>query len=201
MAKKKNPISEAYRAAIRAQNEAYRSSEEQSRRVREQSMKSLNEVYRSNVTNAQTAARISALGQEEKLAADGMSFGSAYEKAASGYTESARVAADNNLRGGLHKLDAARTASAAKIQNQYAAETADARRRKYENISALRKQRAEAQIAYRQQRYENALRRWGVYGYVLPADAKVLGVKAGTKSADQAYRQAKLAIDRIRALK
>lgn len=197
----KKYINSLYKTAIQAQNQAYKVSKQQSENNLNQTLSAIDSNYRSNVTSAQTASRISALGNEEKLAAAGLSFGSAYDRATTGYTETSRVSESNNLRSNLNRLATVRTQSITDARNQYSSEVAEARRTKYENISSLRAQRAQATISYEQQRYENALTRWKTYGYVLPADAKVLGVKAGSKTASKEYNEAKLAIDRIKALK
>ena len=154
-----------------------------------------------NVTAAQNQARISALGLEEKLAAAGLNAGSAYGRATSGYTESARVASDNNLRSSLNSLMRARVNAENEARSQYSAETAQAEQYTSQQLSAINLQKAQAKLSYKQSRYENAMQRWQTYGYVLPADAKILGVKAGTRTATKSYQQAKLAIDRIKALK
>lgn len=44
------------------------------------------------------------------------------------------------------------------------------------------------------QAYEQALERWKTYGYVLQSDAAVLGVPAGTPTADASYKNANLAL-------
>ena len=72
--------------------------------------------------------------------------------------------------------------------NQYNAD------RNYE-LSMKKYQASQAQAAYSQ-----AMQRWQTYGYVLPADAAILGVKAGTQTADKAYKDAQLALSRWKAL-
>lgn len=44
------------------------------------------------------------------------------------------------------------------------------------------------------QAYEQALERWKTYGYVLQSDAAVLGVPAGTPTADASYKNANLVL-------
>lgn len=46
--------------------------------------------------------------------------------------------------------------------------------------------------------YSNALTRWKTYGYVLPADAAILGVPAGTGTSDQRYRDAQNRLAELR---
>ena len=193
-------IDDLYKASIAAQNKSLESAKAQSKSRMNQSIAAIRSDYRSNVTAAQNQARISALGLEEKLAAAGLNAGSAYGRATSGYTESARVASDNNLRSSLNSLMRARVNAENEARSQYSAETAQAEQYTSQQLSAINLQKAQARLSYNQSRYENAMQRWQTYGYVLPADAKILGVKAGTRTATKSYQQAKLAIDRIMAL-
>ena len=194
-------INDLYKASIAAQNKSLESAKAQSKSRMNQSIAAIRSDYRSNVTAAQNQARISALGLEEKLAAAGLNAGSVYGRATSGYTESARVASDNNLRSSLNSLMRARVNAENEARSQYSAETAQAEQYTSQQLSAINLQKAQAKLSYNQSRYENAMQRWQTYGYVLPADAKILGVKAGTRTATKSYQQAKLAIDRIKALK
>lgn len=194
-------IDDLYKASIAAQKKSLESTKAQSKSRMNQSLAAIRSDYRSNVTAAQNQARISALGLEEKLAASGLNAGSAYGRATSGYTESARVASDNNLRSNLNGLMRARVNAESEARSQYSAETAQAEQYTNQQLSAINLQKAQAKLSYKQSRYENAMQRWQTYGYVLPADAKILGVKAGTRTATKSYQQAKLAIDRIKALK
>lgn len=194
-------IDDLYKASIAAQNKSLESAKAQSKSRMNQSIAAIRSDYRSNVTAAQNQARISALGLEEKLAAAGLNAGSVYGRATSGYTESARVASDNNLRSSLNSLMRARVNAENEARSQYSAETAQAEQYTSQQLSAINLQKAQAKLSYKQSRYENAMQRWQTYGYVLPADAKILGVKAGTRTATKSYQQAKLAIDRIKALK
>ena len=194
-------IDDLYKASIAAQNKSLESAKAQSKSRMNQSIAAIRSDYRSNVTAAQNQARISALGLEEKMAAAGLNAGSAYGRATSGYTESARVASDNNLRSSLNSLMRARVNAENEARSQYSAETAQAEQYTSQQLSAINLQKTQARLSYNQSRYENAMQRWQTYGYVLPADAKILGVKAGTRTATKSYQQAKLAIDRIKALK
>lgn len=194
-------IDDLYKASIAAQNKSLESAKAQSKSRMNQSIAAIRSDYRSNVTAAQNQARISALGLEEKLAAAGLNAGSVYGRATSGYTESARVASDNNLRSSLNSLMRARVNAENEARSQYSAETAQAEQYTSQQLSAINLQKAQAKLSYNQRRYENAMQRWQTYGYVLPADAKILGIKAGTRTATKSYQQAKLAIDRIKALK
>lgn len=49
------------------------------------------------------------------------------------------------------------------------------------------------------QAYERALERWKTYGYVLQSDAAILGVPAGTPTADASYQNANLALQQWKA--
>lgn len=55
------------------------------------------------------------------------------------------------------------------------------------------------QTATQAQAYEQALERWKTYGYVLQNDASILGVPAGTPTADESYRNASLALQQWKA--
>lgn len=57
---------------------------------------------------------------------------------------------------------------------------------------------AQMQASAEQTAYERAMGRWKTYGYVLPADAALLGVAAGTPTSDQSYRAAQLGLNQIR---
>lgn len=194
-------IDDLYKASIAAQNKSLETSKAQSKARMNGSIAAIRSDYRSNVTAAQNQARISALGLEEKLAASGLNAGSAYGRATSGYTESSRVTSDNNLRSNLNSLMNSRINAENEARSQYSTETAEAEQYTNQQLSAINLQKAQAKLSYNQASYENAMQRWQTYGYVLPADAKILGVKAGTKTATKSYQQAKLAIDRIKALK
>lgn len=232
-------ISELYDAAEKQRLQALQTAQKETARQLSENLAGIQQQYRSDVTETQTAARISALGLEEKLAAQGLSSGSAYGRATSGYTESARIAQSNQLRSNLNRLMLSRVQSERAARSEAAGTNAALTEQAQTDLAGLRAQSAQAQIdqynadrtytlnktqadrtyqldktqadrtyaleqlQYKNQlaqtEYENALRRWETYGVVLPADAKILGVKAGTRTADSAYRQAKLAIDRIKA--
>ncbi|MCI6925613.1 hypothetical protein [Butyricicoccus porcorum] len=204
-------IEELYRAAERSRLNAFESARQDSLKRLQNSLDEIGTSYRGSVTQAQTAARISALGQEEKLAASGLSSGGSYTAPTSGYTETARVASDNNLRSNLNTLSAARLQQEQEARNASNTEIAQARQ-SYENSAAeIRMQQAQAQInQYNTDReynynvrvtaYQQAMQRWQTYGIVLPADASILGVPAGTRTASSAYDNAKLALERWKAL-
>ena len=64
-----------------------------------------------------------------------------------------------------------------------------------EQSAALTKLRNTAEA----EAYERALARWKTTGYVQKADAAVLGVPAGTPTADVSYKNASLALQRWKA--
>lgn len=57
---------------------------------------------------------------------------------------------------------------------------------------------SQMQVSAEQTAYERAIGRWKTYGYVLPADAALLGVVAGTPTSDQSYRAAQLRLNQRR---
>lgn len=97
-----------YRAAEDSRRSAFETAQADSQRRLRANLSQIQSTYRDSVTQAQTNARISALGQEEKLAAAGLNSGGAYAAPTSGYAESSRVAMDNNLRSNLNALSAQR---------------------------------------------------------------------------------------------
>ena len=140
-------IDDLYKASIAAQNKSLESAKAQSKSRMNQSIAAIRSDYRSNVTAAQNQARISALGLEEKLAAAGLNAGSAYGRATSGYTESARVASDNNLRSSLNSLMRARVNAENEARSQYSAETAQAEQYTSQQLSAINLQKAQAKLS------------------------------------------------------
>jgi hypothetical protein len=153
------------------------------------------------VTQAQTASRISALGQEEKLAAAGLSSGSSSAAPTSGYTESARVASDNNLRSNLNALSLSKMQQEQDAREASTSEMLQAQSDYYNSLTDIGLQKAQSTIdQYNADRtyettakntaYEQAMQRWETYGVVLPADAAILGVAAGTRTASSTYQQA-----------
>ena len=205
-----------YRAAEDGRRSAFETAQADSQRRLRATLSQIQSTYRDSVTQAQTAARISALGQEEKLAAAGLNSSGAYAAPTSGYTESSRIAMDNTLRSNLNTLSARRLRQEQEAHSTSSSEIAQASHwngiadlrtnlaqtkinqynadRNYE-LSMKKYQASQAQAAYSQ-----AMQRWQTYGYVLPADAAILGVKAGTQTADKAYKDAQLALSRWKAL-
>lgn len=204
-------IDELYSAAEDSRLRAFETARQDSLSRLQSNLDSITQSYRSNVTQAQTASRISALGQEEKLAASGLSSGSAYAAATSGYTESARVASNNNLRSNINALSTTRMQQEQEARTTSSSEIAQAQQTYDNSIADLQTQKAEAKISQyntdrnyeteqKQFAYQSAMERWQTYGVVLPADAEILGVPAGTRTASSAYNNARLAFDKWKAL-
>lgn len=203
-------IDELYRAAETSRLNAFQTAQRESLDRLQGNLRDIETSHRSSVTQAQNAARISALGQEEKLAASGLSGGSAYTAPTSGYTESSRVAADNTLRNNLNTLSAARLKAEQEARNTSASEISQATQDYQNGLASIQLQQAQAKISQynadrtydynvKKTEYEQAMDRWKTYGFVLPADAAILGVKAGTQTASNAYDNARLALDRWKA--
>ena len=136
----------------------------------------------------------------------------------SGYTESSRIARDNTLRSNLNTLSARRLKQEQEARSTSSSEIAQASQSYWNGIADLRTNLAQTKInqynadrnyelsmkkyqaSQAQTAYSQAMQRWQTYGYVLPADAAILGVKAGTQTADKAYKEAQLALSRWKAL-
>lgn len=220
-----------YDAAARARLQAFETAKRNIRQQLEAQYGEIEQAYRQGRTQAEVNARRSALGNEEKLAALGLSMGSAYGTPTSGYTETSRVAMDNAYRSDLNGLDAARLAArsaaardAAQQENSlvsgyYSGEASAALQQAQSRLSQYNADRnysislagltgylnglptleyQQMQGAREQTAYERAVTRWKMYGYVLPADAALLGVAAGTPTSDQSYRAAQLKLDQIK---
>lgn len=229
-------------AIERRRLEAFEEAREANARTLKQQNAQIDRQYTDSVQQAQVNARLSAVGNEEKLAALGLSAGSRYDAPTSGYAESERVRMDNALRSDLNGLAAAR--DTAKAQAAAAARTADTALRTqnaeaaneaalqlaqigmtqynadrdyslqsaaltgylngYPTLETLQYQASASQAAAKAEQesakaaYEDALTRWKTYGYVLPADAEVLGVPAGTGTSDQRYRDAQNTLAKMR---
>lgn len=238
-------LSGLYSAIERRRLQAFEEAREANARALKQQNSQIDGQYTDSVRGAQVNARLSAIGNEEKLAALGLSAGSRYAAPTSGYAESERVRMDNALRSDLNSLAAAR--DTAKAQAATAAQTADIALRTqnaeaaneaslqlaqigmaqynadrdyslqsaaltgylngYPTLETLQYQAtagqtvAEAEQERARAAYEEALTRWKTYGYVLPADAGVLGVPAGTGTSDQRYRDAQNNFAKLRLLR
>ena len=131
-------ISELYDAAEKQRLEALQTAQKENSRQLEETLSGIQRQYRSDVTDAQTSARISALGLEEKLAAQGLSGGSTYGRATSGYTESARIAQSNNLRGSLNRLMLSRIQSERTARSDAASRSASLTEQAQSDLSSLR---------------------------------------------------------------
>ena len=220
-----------YDAAAKARLQAFETAKQNIQKQLESQYSDIDRAYRQGMTQADVNARRSALGNEEKLAALGLSMGGAYGAPTSGYTETSRVAVDNAYRSDLNSLAEARlNARSAAAQNAaaqqagllsgyYSGEASAALQQAQSQLSQLGVDRdysislagltgyingmptlsnQQMQAAGEQTAYEQAMERWKAYGYVLPADATLLGVSAGTPTSDQSYRSAQLQLDRIK---
>lgn len=220
-----------YDAAAKARLQAFETAKQNIQKQLESQYSDIDRAYRQGMTQADVNARRSALGNEEKLAALGLSMGGAYGAPTSGYTETSRVAVDNAYRSDLNGLAEARlNARSAAAQNAaaqqagllsgyYSGEASAALQQAQSQLSQLGADRdysislagltgyingmptlsnQQMQAAGEQTAYEQAMERWKAYGYVLPADAALLGVSAGTPTSDQSYRSAQLQLDRIK---
>lgn len=220
-----------YDAAAKARLQAFETAKQNIQKQLESQYSDIDRAYRQGMTQADVNARRSALGNEEKLAALGLSMGGAYSAPTSGYTETSRVAVDNAYRSDLNGLAEARlNARSAAAQNAaaqqagllsgyYSGEASAALQQAQSQLSQLGADRdysislagltgyihgmptlsnQQMQAAGEQTAYEQAMERWKAYGYVLPADAALLGVSAGTPTSDQSYRSAQLQLDRIK---
>ena len=227
-----------YDAAAKARLQAFETARNRIRQQLDADYRDIEASYRAGMTQTEVNARRSALGNEEKLAALGLSTGGAYAAPSSGYTETSRVAADNAYRSDLNALAAARLAArsaAARtaseqesglLREYYTGEASAALQQAQSRLSqqnadrnytislagltgyingfpTLAYQKAENEKAQMQETkernaYEQAMARWKTYGYVLPADAALLGVAAGTPTSDQSYRSAQLRLSQLR---
>ena len=220
-----------YDAAAKARLQAFETAKQNIQKQLESQYSDIDREYRQGMKQADVNARRSALGNEEKLAALGLSMGGAYGAPTSGYTETSRVAVDNAYRSDLNGLAEARlNARSAAAQNAaaqqagllsgyYSGEASAALQQAQSQLSQLGADRdysislagltgyingmptlsnQQMQAAGEQTAYEQAMERWKAYGYVLPADAALLGVSAGTPTSDQSYRSAQLQLDRIK---
>lgn len=220
-----------YDAAAKARLQAFETAKQNIQKQLESQYSDIDRAYRQGMTQADVNARRSALGNEEKLAALGLSMGGAYGAPTSGYTETSRVAVDNAYRSDLNGLAETRlNARSAAAQNAaaqqagllsgyYSGEASAALQQAQSQLSQLGADRdysislagltgyingmptlsnQQMQAAGEQTAYEQAMERWKAYGYVLPADAALLGVSAGTPTSDQSYRSAQLQLDRIK---
>lgn len=211
-------INGLYSEAERNRLVAFATAKRDSQKRLQNNLDSIASTYRGNVTQAQTAARITALGQEEKLAAAGLNSGGSSAAPRSGYTESARIASDNTLRSNLNALALSRMQKEQYARNTSESEIMQAEQAYYSDLSDLNAQRvtttvnqynkdrdyalSERQFDYNKQTtaYSQAMQRWQTYGVVLPADAQILGVPAGTRTDTSTYNNAKLALERWKAL-
>ena len=272
-------ITGLYDAAAKARLQAFETAKQQIAQQLQTQYTDIDAAYQQGMTQIDVNARRSALGNAEKLAALGLSSGSAYAAPTSGYTETSRIAVDNAYRGDLNGLAQARLAARSSAAQAAADRETNLSMgfQQSESSAALQQAQAQAQmqlsqyqadrdysislagltgflngiptLAYQQMlsannqwqtennqqqaqiawqnawqkekfaqqqaaslansqaslqsanekaAYERALGRWKTYGYVLPEDASILGVAAGTPTSDQSYRSAQLHLNQIK---
>lgn len=97
-------ISGLYDAAEKARLKSLQTAKNQSRSRLESTLSSIQSNYADQVSQAQVNARISALGNEEKLTAAGLSFGATSAAPTTGYTETARGRSNTALQSALSGL-------------------------------------------------------------------------------------------------
>lgn len=238
-------IAGLYEAIERSRLQAFERARKENRRALERQREQIDQQYTDSSRQTQINSRLTAMGNEEKLAALGLSAGGRYESPTSGYTESERVRMDNTLRSNLNQLAAARDSAKAQAAQAAAAtdialQTQDAQSARESALSLaqiamqqgqndqeyalksaamtgylngsptldLKKYQTEISQSAEEQgqkqqrvRYEDALTRWKTYGYVLPTDAAMLGVPAGTGTSDQRYRDAQNRLAQLRLAK
>lgn len=172
-----------------------------------------------NRARAYAAARLSALGNEERMATLGLGAG-AQNAPVSGYQETSRLQQDLALENSVNQVNSLEAsalrdlagqirearltgmADVSGLEEKYALlyaqwqqqERADQYARQQDFEQGLYAKQQDAQTAYNQQlqqayreqqnRYDQAFQRWKATGVVSAEDAAVLGVPAGTKTAD-----------------
>lgn len=204
-------VSSLYDAAEKARLERFEAARTRIRQQLDANLSSIDSDYASAVRQAGISARQSALRNEEKLALLGLNMGAKTGAAASeasarsGYESAAESAALSQAQTLLSQYNAERdyslsmagltgfldgTPTLAYRNYELNAENARA-----EQSAALTKLRNAAEA----EAYERALARWKTTGYVQKADAAVLGVPAGTPTADVSYKNASLALQRWKA--
>lgn len=218
---------DAYQTALeRARAEAIAARENQTQQEVERLQGQENVIYEQSATDREKAyatARLSALAQEEKLAALGLGRGTG--AAVSGYQETSRIAQDTTLQNAINQVNLSETdalrslaaeirqarqtglADVAELEEKYQMLYAEYELKKQEQeqqqqedlyqrqqdalnqyYDQLRQQQEQEQLAYQQ-----AFQRWQLTGVVSQEDAPILGVPAGTKTADyeqQLFQQA-----------
>ncbi len=133
-------IGSLYNAAEQQRLAAFEAARQENARRLAAQRSAIEQQHTENVTQAQIIARLTARGNEEKLAALGLNAGNMYAAPTSGYAESTRIAADNALKSDLNGLSAAKLTALAAAED--AAMTTD---------TALRTQNATAAASAAQQ--------------------------------------------------
>ena len=202
-----NRVSSLYDAAENARFKRFETARSRIAKQLESNLASIENDYAAGMRQTDINARQSAVNNEEKLAALGLNMSARGQAATSGMAETSRIAVDNRYRSDLNSLGQARLSARAAAQNAADEQTAAAglsvagltgflngtptlNWRNYQlNVSSAA---ANAQT----RAYEQALERWKTSGYVRQGDAAILGVPAGTPTADVSYKNAALALQR-----
>ncbi len=186
-------IGSLYDAIERSRLEAFEAARQENARRLAAQRSAIEQQYTANVTQAQTDARLTARGSEEKLAALGLNAGGMYAAPTTGYAESTRITADNALKSDLNGLAAAKQTALGAAED--AAMTAD---------TALRTQNATAAASAAQQLASIALSQYNAdRSYALQqqsadrnyalSSAAVTGYLGGTPTLDYQKYTASLA--------
>lgn len=110
-------INGLYDAIEQAKLKALQAAKEENAKKLAQSIADIEGNYEDSVRNTHVQSRLSALGNEEKLAAMGLNSASAYDMPTSGYTETSRISRDNMLSGNLNSLMTARNTAKSAATN------------------------------------------------------------------------------------
>ncbi len=234
-------VEQMYKELEDMQSKALEDARERNKQALNDSLAEADGEFDTAATRAQTNARLTAIGNEEKLAVLGLS-GGAYNDATSGYGESSRTMLDSALQSDINSIEQSRASTKSELREasndiDYAL-TQDS----IENMSKLALEKANTLYdfykednAYELEKgkligvidgketmsktefdygvsqdsyfnsyqenidaYTSAMERWRVFGEVLESDANVLGIPAGTKTADKSYDEAKLYLDKLK---
>ena len=216
-----NRVSSLYDAAENARFKRFETARSRIARQLESNLASIENDYAAGMRQTDINARQSAVNNEEKLAALGLNMSARGQAATSGMAETSRIAVDNRYRSDLNSLGQARLSARAAAQNAADEQTAAAESSYYTTSENAALQQAQvagltgflngtptlnwrnyqlnvsSAAANAQTRaYEQALERWKTSGYVRQGDAAILGVPAGTPTADVSYKNAALALQR-----
>ena len=183
----------------------------------ERNLAAIESDYRAGIRQTDINARQSAVANEEKLAALGLNMSARGQAATSALVQArltaraaAQQAADEQTAAAESNYSTA-SENAALQQAQAALSQFNADRDYSLSVAGLtgflngtptlgwrnyRQNLSSAEAAAAASAYEQALTRWKTGGYVRQSDAAILGVPAGTPTADVSYKNALLALQR-----